>query len=271
MVYFSLLTFMAQKREEDTIYVMTDAPQYYKRLASCITIIPLTQQQIDEWQGQHRFFWRAKIKAIEKVIMTGETQPVIYLDGDTYLHGNINNIRNILTEGHALMHVNEGHPSKMKTKTLRMWETIKGRVYHNVTIGMEHDMWNAGVVALPADKQKEAIQMALDVCDGMLDDNAEPIVVEQYSLSIALYETFGLKPAIDTIGHYWGNKPEWLNFISEYMQTSFVMDLTIEEEVERLRKEINLKAIPYYKHYSHWRDILQKRLNRWKASIVKTY
>jgi hypothetical protein len=44
-------------------------------------------------------------------------------------------------------------------------------------------MWCAGVVAIPREKSRAVLEMALSICDGMLDDGAEPIVVEQYSLS----------------------------------------------------------------------------------------
>ena len=53
-------------------------------------------------------------------------------------------------------------------------------------------MWCAGVVAIPSAKKEVVVETALSICDGMLDDEAEPIVIEQYALSIVMQESLEL-------------------------------------------------------------------------------
>lgn len=261
MVQFSFLSFLASsKGEKERVVIMTDYPQYYNRYKDMVTVKAITTDTITEWQGKHHFFWRAKIKAIESVVDEYPEDDIVYLDGDTFFYGDVSEMKGVLKGSMAMMHKDEGHPSAMMTKTLRMWNTIKGHTYAGVTIGMQHNMWNAGVVALPSNKNKEAITLALALCDGMLDDGAEPIVIEQYSLSIALQETYGLTPASPFIGHYWGNKPEWIKLITDRMLAAYMSGEAAMDDVEYLRT-IDFSEKPVYAHYSSWRDRLQKRLN----------
>ena len=216
---FSMMSFRAQMTDKDRIIVVTTCPEYYQtylapsHLASRISIIPVTDDKIKEWEGKHHFFWRAKIKAMELIAENYPDDDMLYLDGDTFLYGDLNKMKELLKEGHGLMDVDEeghglmdvdeGHPAQMKGKSLSMWNTVAGHTYEGITLSKEHHMWTAGVVAIPADKVKKVVSTALAICDGMLDDGAEPIVVEQYSLSIAMYELTKLREAKSLIAHYW--------------------------------------------------------------------
>lgn len=231
-VQFSIITLMHELNDKDQVHVITTTPSFYQHLKSKIDLIPISEQTLKEWRGKHDFFWRCKIKAIEHIAEKYPGQDLMYLDGDTFLIDSLLPIKQKLNEGYGMMHLDEGHPKDMMTKSLSMWKTVKGRNYGGITIGEKHDMWNAGVVAIPGKKLKETVQLALQICDGMLDDEAEPIVIEQYSLSIALYERTHLIEAKSWIGHYWGNKEEWNNYIHQFFLTSFVTNRNIEEEIQ---------------------------------------
>ena len=110
-------------------------------------------------------------------------------------------------------------------------------------------MYNAGVVAIPKDKLAEVSQLALTLCDGMLAEDVERVTIEQYSLSIALYERTSLQEADKFIGHYWGNKPAWETIAYELMARAYMEKLTIEEELARIDIE-TLRQTPYYIHHS---------------------
>jgi hypothetical protein len=137
----------------------------------------------------------------------------------------------------------------MKTKTLRMWQTIKGHTYGGITLGPQHNMYCAGVVGIPAAKRQETVATALTLCDGMLDDQAEPIVIEQYSLSIALYEKTGLVETRDCIAHYWATKDEWLEAALSLLAKSRLMDATLDDEL-RLFEAFDWASLPVYVHKS---------------------
>lgn len=241
-VNFSIRTFLAQRSADDVVYVVTDSPAMYAALPH-VTTIPITSEQICEWRGPHDFFWRVKIKVLQMIAQKSPDKPMIYLDGDTYLYGSLDEIKARLKQGHGMMHLDEGCPGDMKQKSQMMWQTVNGRTYGGVTIGRQHHMWNAGVVAIPAELVVKVTNLALAVCDGMLDDGSEPVVVEQYALSIALYESVAqMEEAKRWIGHYWHYKYYWSRYIAHFFVRSYRQGQGVEDELQRIRKT-NLKRV----------------------------
>jgi len=213
-------------------------------------VIPIDDQQIEAWQGDYHFFWRAKIKAIEYVSSLYPQDDILYLDCDTILYGDINALRQPLKDGCGLMDENEGHPSRMKTKTLRMWKTIAGRTYDGITLGAKHNMYRAGVVGIPHAKAPEVLTTALALCDGMLADGAERIVIEQYSLSVALFERVGLRETYPVIAHYWASKEYWIKAGMELMARVLLTKASPEEEMQ-MYEALDFSQLPIYVYKSN--------------------
>lgn len=239
-VAFSIRTFLAQMTKDDTIYVVTETPLMYANLPQVVTI-PVSQDDIKRWRGKHDFFWRVKIEVLRMIAQQSSDKDMIYLDGDTYLHGSLAEIKESLKKNFAMMHLDEGCPSEMKERSLSMWQTVNGKSFAGVTIGRQHHMWNAGVVAIPAVYVVKATDMALAVCDGMLDEGSEPVTVEQYALSIALFECADQMIAADQwIGHYWHYKYHWCSYIAQFFVKAYRLHYTISEQIEKIR-QTNLK------------------------------
>ncbi len=235
-VGFSIRTILSQTSEEDTVYVVTDTPTMYCNLPHVVTI-PITQERIKEWRGKHDFFWRVKIKVLQQIAQMSPDKAMMYLDGDTFLHGSLTEIKEQLGKNRGMMHLDEGCPSEMKERSLSMWHTVSGKTYAGITIGPQHHMWNAGVVAIPAALVIKATDMALSVCDGMLDDGSEPVTVEQYALSIALFECADQLIAADKwIGHYWHYKYHWCSYIAKFFVKAYRLNYTIDEQIEKIRQ-----------------------------------
>jgi hypothetical protein len=257
--YLSIRSFQKQLGDNDKIIVITTAPQYYRKCESA-EVIGIDNAQIKEWKGSHDFFWRTKIKAIEYISKRYPNDPLLYLDTDTFLYGSLDNMKSDLSSGKGLMYLNEGHPSTMMTKSLRMWKQVSNKNYGGITITKKHDMWNAGVVGIPQNSIESVIQTALNVCDDMLDADTEKIVIEQYSLSIALSEKTQLTEAQNYIGHYWGNKEGWTKIASDFMLKAYMSDYTLEEELTHL-DEIPFCKEPIYIHHSSTAKKLIKHIN----------
>lgn len=235
-VAFSIRTFLAQMTSDDVIYVVTETPLMYANLPQVVTI-PISQDEIKRWRGKHDFFWRVKIEVIRMIAQKDPDKAVIYLDGDTYLHGSLKEIKEQLSQNCSMMHLDEGCPSEMKERSLSMWQTVNGKSFAGVTIGQQHHMWNAGVVAIPAAHAVKATEMALAICDGMLDEGSEPVTVEQYALSIALSEfTDRMIAAKQWIGHYWHYKYHWCSYIAKFFVKAYRLNYTMDEQLEKIRQ-----------------------------------
>jgi len=257
-VGFSIRTILAQATADDTIYVVTDTPSLYQCLPQ-VVVMPVSSQDIQEWRGPHDFFWRAKLMAMRLVAQKASGQPLMYLDGDTYLHGSLDEIKQLLAQGTGLMHKDEGSNARRKDNANRMWKTIVGHQYGDVTIADQH-MYNAGVVAIPADVVMKTIDTALQLCDGMLDDHAEAVLVEQYSLSVALQAcTKQMAEAKRWIGHYWHNKYYWSRYIARFFVRSYRRGDTVREDLEVIRRT-NLKHV-------HWGILVKRTLAKFTGRM----
>lgn len=257
--YLSIRTFQKQLTASDRIFVLTTKPEYYRH--AHVEILPVSEQEIESWKGKHHFFFRVKILALDYLFQRYPNEHLLYLDSDTFLYGSLETLRQRLDEGKGLMHLREGHPSKMSGGSLKMWKTVGGRTYGGVTLGMEHDMWNAGVTGIPADKAGQVIATSLAICDGMLDDGAETFILEQYSSSVSMAEHTVLTPSSDHIGHYWGNKPAWKMIANDLIVRSYMKESSLEEEFDAISSEL-LHKPPVYVHRSSTAARLYKQLEK---------
>lgn len=268
-VQFSMLSFMRQMRPSDRIFVITTHPDLYRQFDGRVQTILLLPEMADAWQGEHHFFWRTKIKAIEYIAQHYPADDFLYLDGDTFLNGNLEELRQVLMAGGGLMHVKEGHPQTMKSRTLRMWKTISGKTFGCVTLNEYHEMWNAGVVAIPGEHLRETVKLALELCDGMLAEEAEPVVIEQYSLSVALYEALpSLSEANPWIVHYWGNKDGWDRQACEFFVASQMLGRTVDEELDALAA-VDLSTLPTQIRKSSTKQRIIKLLDKLFPDEIK--
>ena len=86
---FSILSALSKTTEEDTVVVLTDHPNQLKVLNSRILIISIDPDMIEEWKGDHHFFWRIKIEALLHIASRFEGEDILYLDTDTVLYADL--------------------------------------------------------------------------------------------------------------------------------------------------------------------------------------
>ncbi len=232
--YFSICSFLGQIQAKDKIYVLTDAPQFYQRFGDSIKVVVLDKPQLDAWEGPHRFFWRVKIKALEYICRAEPQDDIMYLDTDTFLYGSLPALQQTLAQS-PMMHLHEGALAQLKSKTERkMWQQVGQKTFGGVSITPQHGMWNAGVVALPANIALSTIQNALAICDDMLAANVTRRLIEQFALSVALTEAGTMQAADTFIGHYWSNKPAWNDAIYQLVSSSFLGNRSLETDVQQV-------------------------------------
>lgn len=257
--YLSIRSIQKQMKQDDQLFVVTTRPEYYRH--ACVTTLDITDMEIEDWKGPHHFFFRVKIKAMELLAQRYPHQHILYLDSDTFLYGDLDVLKQRLDNGNGMMHCREGHPSKMKSGSLRLWNTVKGHTYAGITIGEQHDMWNAGVVAVPKDRLGKVIATSLAICDGMLDDGGNCFILEQYAQSVCMHELTQLMAADDCIGHFWGNKPEWESLSRDMLLRSYMKQSSLQEELDTITDEL-LRNTPIYIHKSSTAEKLHKLIDK---------
>ncbi len=259
---FSILSALSKITEEDTVVVLTDHPNQLKVLSSRILIISIDPDMIEEWKGDHHFFWRIKIKSLLYVASRFEGEDILYLDTDTVLYADLSPLKLVLNEGGNLMHTNEGALSTLATKTeRRMWKQVKSKNYGLISINQNDCMWNAGVVGISS-KNIAQLTLALRICDEMCADNVTRRLIEQLSLSLALNSTIQLCAAEHVIGHYWSNKVQWESMISLFVADCYQQCLPIEEQVQKVA-QMNFNHLPIGLRIPN----TQKRLNNIVARL----
>lgn len=259
---FSVLTFLRQDARVHGITVVTDAPAFYRHLADAVTVLPVDARQLKEWEGEFGFFWRVKIKALEHVARQQPGVPLLYLDSDTFLYGALPALAQGLAAGQAYMHEPEGQLAALGSKTeQRMWAQTREQTFGGVRIGAQHAMWNAGVVGIPAEGAPAALALALAVCDDLCRAGVTPRLIEQFALSVALAETYGLHAARPYIGHYWSNKAEWNERIAAFLLESHLQNRSRAEDLAALA-ELDFAALPVKKKLKNTRHRLEGLVRR---------
>ena len=228
----SIRTFQRQMKEGDRIIVFTNRPEYYQRAG--VELLALTDEQMETWKGPHHYMFRIKIKAVEYLHQQYPADDLLFMDCDTFLFGSLDELKQRIAGGAGLMHKNEGHPSNMKHSSLKMWKTVAGKQMAGITFGPKHDLWNSGVIGIPADKADVVIHDWLALCDGMLDAGVTCFNLEEYALSVSLAEHTNLMATDDHVGHYWGNKPDWEKLVSDLMCKAYMQNKSLTEEVSEL-------------------------------------
>ena len=172
--------------------------------------------------------------------------PILYLDSDTFLIGDLKKIKLELLNGNNLMHLNEGKLSESHKKTeKRTWKKLKGTSHEGITIDPEKAMWNAGVIGI-SKRVNETLDLALRLCDSMLSTNPKyPSLLEQFSFSISLGEHAKLIAVDDCIGHYWGNKNQWNDLIGSFFITCYISSKSLQEQID-IVKNMKFDSIPIH-------------------------
>ena len=243
---FSILTFLSQKEHLNKIIVLTDNPQYYNHLSEvdCFHLEPIDEKGLNNWKGEHNFFWRIKIKALEHISKRFTANHLLYVDADTFLFNNLEKVKQHLDSGCNIMHLNEGELSEIKSKTTsKMWRQIKGKTYSGEVITKNHHMWNAGVVGISKQNFQNTIPKALAICDQMCNERVTDRLIEQFALSVALNQNNNLVASDKHIGHYWGNKAQWNQLINDCFLMFHFSSYSLSKQMEYI-SEIDFYSLP---------------------------
>lgn len=242
-VYFSMYTAMARKSSDDRIIAIAENPDLFNSFGNRIEVIPIDRGIIKDWEGEHKFFWRVKIKALQHIAEKYPNESILYLDGDTFFYENPDDLRKSLENGQNFMHIEEGKLARLKSKTERtMWQQMHGKTYVKVKIDENTAMWNAGLIGI-SKQHFDCLKLTLAINDTMCADGVTRRLIEQFAFSLGLNEYSKLKPADHIVGHYWGNKNQWNSVINGFLKEAFMKDFSFEQIIQKVQ-EMNLTKLP---------------------------
>lgn len=260
-VFFSIYTAIQYKNSSDRVIVIAEDPTFFHHFGESIEVIPIDRDKIKLWEGEHKFFWRVKIKALELISLMYPSEHILYLDGDTFFYKPISLLKEELDKGQNIMHLNEGALHQLPTKTEKlMWKQMKNKTFANIKIDTETEMWNAGLIGISSKHTSNSINLALQINDELCASNVTRRLIEQLSFSIATNHYSKLKAADHIVGHYWGNKDEWNNVISNWMKKALMNAYTSQQMMNSLL-QIPFKEIPIYTKQSNTHKRLLLKLN----------
>ena len=244
------------------VVILTDQADFYRLIQEKAEIIHLDQKQLLEWQGPQQFFWRIKIKALERVQSDYPSDHLLYIDSDTFLAGDLKSIHTQLNAGHVLMYKRESVLADKTDKTLRkMYRTLNGKTLAEVKINGQSEMWNAGVIGLPASQAESLIRRALRLCDEICSTSCPRRLVEQFAFSLALDSTAKLHGCEQSIGHYWGNKTEWNQHITKFFADAMLKRLEYKECI-CLISRFNWQSVPLEKKRRRTNEKLKRLVDK---------
>ena len=269
---FAALSFMRDPHIR-RVLVVTDRPDFYRWLSGTarnapfiddgdgdtsgkqgmapVEILPITAETLTAWQGPQQFFWRIKIQAVAMAVRQYPDQHLLYVDSDTFLAGSLADMVRQLDAGAAYMHCFEDCLGDRNSRTLtRTRRALSGRTLEGITLSGRHEMWNAGVISLPASTAAERVAQALQLCDAMCATDCPRRLIEQFAFSLVLQQGT-LHPCQDVIGHYWGNKAAWNRLIAGFLAEARLKDETVAQAVAR-GGQVDWRALPLEHRQRRW-------------------
>jgi hypothetical protein len=256
-VFHALLTVLAHAPRPRELVVLTDAPRRYRFFGDAVTALEVDAAMLKSWQGPHDFFWRIKLKALERALDLGPAH-LVYLDGDVVCRRDLGSMIERIEAGEVFMHCNEGLLARSRRRgNRRLYREIENQIWGGIAADASTEMWNAGITAFSAG-HAQLIARATDVCDELCAAGAVQHVTEQLATSMVLATTGRLAEAQPWFDHYWGNKPGYRAAIERQLAIVMTRGYDHEEAATFAREHpINL---PLLVRPRRW----QKLLQRWK-------
>jgi len=261
---FSCESLLAIHKKDVKVHIFTDNPQKFERIKDYVKLHHFSVEEVEEemYVNGIRYFFRIKLKLIERFVLKYPNESLMFLDSDTFVYKSLNDIFEIVKQGKAVMHEPERLFSKPETKTDKhVWRKLRNKSIAGIPITKDTMGWNSGVIGIPTGNNLAIIQKSIEVCDELIMLCKRRSFVEQNAYSIVFANMCGIEKANQCIAHYWGNKEEWNEQIVKFYLESLLANLSIGEEIE-LTKKLNLKDLPYRRKTSNTKKRLVKIVSR---------
>lgn len=248
--------------------IYTDRADYLRPLAPQeleIHYRHLTDQEIDNWQGEAKFVHRFKIcMLLDLVAQLDPADQLLYVDTDVVFKRSAQPLYENIAQGTLWMHCNEGNIVG-QAKTHRIFKKVskflQSATPSSQAVPQTQDMWNAGVLGLRA-TDKDMLQEVLALTDQIYRD-FEIHVVEQLAFSVVFsqQENRSLQAAEDYLFHYWNFK-EFRTVLSAFFAKR-TDPAIIRQKVKQIDPQRLIQPKLAYEQLSFIPKTLRKLRGKW--------
>lgn len=266
---FSLITLSnfhsREELENLEIWIYTDNPKRFEALKDCW--LPIRYRSIDaqlltQWRGAIDFVHRVKIEVLKD--FTKERKGcVLYLDTDVTFLQSIIPVFEGIDAGKRYMHVMEGTIASERSvviKKLKKYLSKKpevGVAGKTLTVALETEMWNAGVLGFKIGT------VVLDDVLAFTDDLHQRYpkhIVEQFAFSYFFQQQQDVKTTGAYILHYWNFKSLRLLLASflAHFNTATWDELIRYSQLVQIPAEMQIRT-NYLEYRSHKDHLVNKK------------
>lgn len=197
---FSILSalYRADLQTNFTIVVYTDQPQHYADLP--VETYPLTEQQLNEWYGELKYFHRAKLLAMQ--LAAGLAEKTYFIDTDTFFLKNPNKLFELVTDEQAI--ADELYFASLPEVVAKA-PAVAAELARLGIDSKDIPIINSGLFGL-ARSQMDVFAKAIALNDVIYPASGRSNTTEQLVLGMAASTQIKLAEDPQIIKHYWSRK-----------------------------------------------------------------
>jgi hypothetical protein len=243
------------------LHVFTDVPEPFRALGPGVEIVPVDRRQERRWRGPWGFLYRMKPMVLADLSRRFPSDPLLFVDADTYWAGDVGRAFARIGPTSAVMHEREYFVGTLGTQQIRNFRRrMRRSTFRGAPIDVDAWMWNSGVVGLHP-THAPIIADWIGYLDEVHPRNRKPIV-EQFAISWLLQRRVeSLAACDDVVVHYWSDKPRHLAAIRTTLER--LRSLSPDEGEALLRSEpLRVRGAPPNRRRDGF-------LSRMRTSIVE--
>jgi hypothetical protein len=197
-----------RERSEVAVHVYTDAPALFEPLSGEIEVRAMSPQDIRRWRGPGDFTHRLKALLVQDMSRRFPSDPLLYLDADTYLVAPPEGLLARIGPGRSVMHAREDHLGRRDDYHMQNFSRRLRRLsFRGGPIDLDRWMWNAGAIGIDP-----SIFPVIEDWIAFIDEvwpRYRRGLVEQYGIAMLLQRAGQVTACDDLVVHYWFQKGDY--------------------------------------------------------------
>jgi hypothetical protein len=215
------------------VHVYTDEPSSFGPLEGRIELRVLTPSEISSWWGPHEFRFRTKPMMLLEMARRFPSDPVLFLDADTFWLRSPSGVLERIGPRRAVMHAREEHLGDRSDRHMRnLNRHLRRTSFRGAPVDVDRWMWNSGAIGL-APEAFGVIEDWIAFVDEVVPRYRRAIM-EQYGLGMLLQQRGEVSACDDRVFHYWYQKEDYTAAVQRELEV--LRALPLPDALERVRE-----------------------------------